>query len=137
MGQVTGEKSRPGGILGSAGRSIKTGRASGKCLHSCRAQMQGWDSRGKTTFYRDGEGGWGEGNGSPLQCSCLENPRDRGAWRAAVCGVAQSRTRLEQRSSSSSKGEWKVRDTRHSPEGGMCPACCQTRIFGSLQRDTG
>ena len=37
----------------------------------------------------------GEGNGNPLQCSCLENPRDRGAWRAAVSGVAQSRTRLK------------------------------------------
>ena len=36
----------------------------------------------------------GEGNGNPLQCSCLENLRDRGAWWAAVCGVAQSRTRL-------------------------------------------
>ena len=34
----------------------------------------------------------GEGNGNPLQCSCLENSRDRGAWRAAVYGVAQSRT---------------------------------------------
>ena len=34
----------------------------------------------------------GEGNGNPLQCSCLENPRDRGAWWAAVYGVAQSRT---------------------------------------------
>ena len=36
-----------------------------------------------------------EGNGNPLQCSCLENPGDRGAWWAAVCGVAQSRTRLK------------------------------------------
>ena len=44
----------------------------------------------------------GEGNGNPLQCSCLENPRDRGAWWAAVYGVAQSRTRLRERSSSSS-----------------------------------
>ena len=44
----------------------------------------------------------GEGNGNPLQCSCLENPRDRGAWWAAVYGVAQSRTRLKQLSSSSS-----------------------------------
>ena len=34
----------------------------------------------------------GEGNGNPLQCSCLENPRDRGAWWAAVYGVTQSRT---------------------------------------------
>ena len=45
----------------------------------------------------------GEGNGNPLQCSCLENPRDGGAWWAAVFGVAQSRTRLTQLSSSSKK----------------------------------
>ena len=45
----------------------------------------------------------GEGNGNPLQYSCLENPRDRGAWWAAVCGVAQSRTWLTRLSSSSSK----------------------------------
>ena len=45
----------------------------------------------------------GEGNGNPLQCSCLENPRDGGAWWAAVCGVAQSRTQLKQLSSSSSR----------------------------------
>ena len=44
----------------------------------------------------------GEGNGNPLQCSCLENPRDGGAWRAAISGVAQSRTRLTRLSSSSS-----------------------------------
>ena len=44
----------------------------------------------------------GEGNGNPLQCSCLENPRDRGAWWAAVYGVSQSRTRLKRLSSSSS-----------------------------------
>ena len=44
----------------------------------------------------------GEGNGNPLQCSCLENPRDGGAWWAAVYGVAQSRTRLTWLSSSSS-----------------------------------
>ena len=44
----------------------------------------------------------GEGNGNPLQCSCLENSRDGGAWWAAVSGVAQSWTRLKQLSSSSS-----------------------------------
>ena len=44
----------------------------------------------------------GEGNGNPFQCSCLENPRDGGAWWAAVHGVAQSQTRLERLSSSSS-----------------------------------
>ena len=37
----------------------------------------------------------GEGNGNPLQCSCLENPRDGGAWWAAIYGVAQSQTRLK------------------------------------------
>ena len=44
----------------------------------------------------------GEGNGNPLQCSCLENPRDGGAWWAAVHGVAQSQTQLKRLSSSSS-----------------------------------
>ena len=43
----------------------------------------------------------GEGNGNPLLCSCLENPRNGGAWWAAVYGVAQSRTRLKRLSSSS------------------------------------
>ena len=43
----------------------------------------------------------GEGNGNPLQRSCLENPRDGGAWWAAVSGVAQSRTRLKRLGSSS------------------------------------
>ena len=44
----------------------------------------------------------GEGNGNPLQCSCLENPRDGGAWWATVYGVTQSRTWLKWLSSSSS-----------------------------------
>ena len=44
----------------------------------------------------------GEGNSNPLQCYCLENPRDGGAWWAAVSRVAQSRTRLKRLSSSSS-----------------------------------
>ena len=48
----------------------------------------------------------GEGNGNPLQCSCLDNPRDRGAWWAAVYGVAQSRTRLKWLSSSSQANWW-------------------------------
>ena len=62
----------------------------------------------------------GEGNGNPPQCSCLENPRDGGAWWAAVYGVAQSWTRLKRLSSSSSSikmgniipsFQWKVRVT--------------------------
>ena len=51
----------------------------------------------------------GEGNGNPLQCSCLENPRDGGAWWAAVVGVTQSRTRLERLSSSSSSSSQQKR----------------------------
>ena len=47
----------------------------------------------------------GEGNGNPLQCSCLENPRDRGAWWAAIYGVTQSWTWLKWLSSSSSTYE--------------------------------
>ena len=52
----------------------------------------------------------GEGNGNPLQCSCLENPRDRGAWWTAVYGVAQNRTQLKRLSTSSCsrKGYHKV-----------------------------
>ena len=46
----------------------------------------------------------GGGYGNPLQCSCLENPKDGGAWRAAIYGVAQSRTRLKRLSSSSRNG---------------------------------
>ena len=47
----------------------------------------------------------GEGNGNPLQSSCLENPRDGGAWWAAIYGVTQSRTRLKWLSSSSSNSK--------------------------------
>ena len=51
----------------------------------------------------------GEGNGNPLQCPCLENPRDGGAWWEAIYGVAQSWTRLKWLSSSSSRGLKKER----------------------------
>ena len=57
----------------------------------------------------------GEGNGNLLQCSCLENPRDGGAWWAAVYGVAQSRTRLKRLSSSSSlRVPWTARRSNQS-----------------------
>ena len=54
----------------------------------------------------------GEGNGNPLQCSCLENPRDGGAWWAAVYGVAQSQTRLKRLSSSSSSRDIRIVDAK-------------------------
>ena len=50
-----------------------------------------------------------EGNGTPLQYSCLENPMDGGAWWAAVHGVAKSRTRLKSLSSSSKPHGWNVK----------------------------
>ena len=63
----------------------------------------------------------GEGNGNPLQCSCLENPRDEGAWWAAVCEVAQSRTRLKRLSSSSSSSSRSSRSSRTWKQPG-CPS---------------
>ena len=63
----------------------------------------------------------GEGNGNPLQCPCLENPRDCGAWWAAVCGVAQSRTRLKRLSSSSSSSR------KEMQENDLIGAFCYTR----------
>ena len=56
----------------------------------------------------------GEGNGNPLQCSCLENPRDGGAWWAAVYGVAQSRTRLKRQQQQQQQDIYKC---FHSPSG--------------------
>ena len=65
----------------------------------------------------------GEGNGNPLQCSCLENRRDGGAWWAAVYGVTQSQTQLKRLSSSSSRSDlaaavgsrerWGMQQIRH------------------------
>ena len=57
-------------------------------LQSMGSQRVGHDSDFTFTFHFHG----GEGNGNPLQCSCLENPRDGRAWWAAIYGVAQSRT---------------------------------------------
>ena len=65
----------------------------------------------------------GEGNGNPLQCSCLENPRDGGAWWASVSGVAQSRTRLKRLSSSSSSSDGKASacNARDTGDTGLIP----------------
>ena len=66
-----------------------------KCNRICDFKIESK----KTLYQRDQGRSPGEGNGNPLQCSCLENPRDGGAWWAAVCGVTQSWTRLKQLSS--------------------------------------
>ena len=63
----------------------------------------------------------GEDNGNPLQCSCLENPRDGGAWWAAIYGIAQSWTRLKRLSSSSSSKTWAVWSPSQGPP--AAPSC--------------
>ena len=74
----------------------------------------------------------GEGNGNPLQCSCLENPRDGGAWWAAVYGVAQSRTQLKWLSSSSSRPPCPSRTPGVHPN--SCPSSwwCHPAISSSV-----
>ena len=80
----------------------------------------------------------GEGNGNPLQCSCLESPRDRGAWWAAIYGVAQSQTRLKWLSSSSSRPEWSgrlpLKAEREEPESNTVPSKALTEIWRRNQK---
>ena len=74
-----------------------------------------------------------EGNGNPLQRSCLENPRDGGASWAAVSGVAQSRTRLKRLSSSSSIGKCKESDDTAQSEGPYVSTSFPTFFFLKLE----
>ena len=81
----------------------------------------------------------GEGNGNPLQCSCLENPRDRGAWWAAVYGVAQSWTRLKRLSSSSSSSKLRLKGTQVTGRGVGSPgglASLRPTTLGPWPADT-
>ena len=74
----------------------------------------------------------GEGNGNPLQCSCLENPRDGGAWWAAIYGAAQSQTRLKRLSSSSSSFPYSLQG-RMDPRGRMTESlCCAPETITTL-----
>ena len=81
-----------------------------------------WDFPGKNTAM-----GCHLGNGTPLQCSCLENPRDGGAWWAAIYGVTQSRTRLKWLSIASPRDLPNPRDRTHVSWaitlGHSCPEC--------------
>ena len=74
---------------------------SGKSSFSCHQTICSF-SQGLVLSLGVAQESNGEVYGNPLQCSCLKNPRDGGAWWAAVYGVTQSRTRLKQLSSSSS-----------------------------------
>ena len=57
----------------------------------------------------------GEGNGNPLQCPCLENPRDGRVWWTAICGVAQSQTQLKRLSNSSIYIRWASYKRKSTP----------------------
>ena len=70
--------------------------------------------------------------GNPLQCSCLENPRDWGAWWAAVYGVAQSRTRLKRLSSSSRET---IKKTPVNFVHFVLPSLCETRKSSATNRN--
>ena len=63
--------------------------------------------------------------GNPLQCSCLENPRDRGAWWAAVYGVAQSPTRLKRLSAVAAMCTYVVRLSAPPSPSPLCPQVCR------------
>ena len=87
----------------------------------------------------------GEGNGNPLQCSCLENPREEGAWWAAVYGVAQSRTRLKRLSSSSRYDVNCDTNSLHYPtdlvvalrDGEGCPVASEVKVSARNAGDLG
>ena len=82
--------------------SLWSGESSPIKLKGCRLIYQTVFGVLRFGAFREHQGGSvGEGNGNPLQCSCLENSRDGGAWWAAVSGVAQSQTWLKRLSSSS------------------------------------
>ena len=74
----------------------------------------------------------GEGNGNPLQCSCLENLRDRGDWKAAVHAVAQSQTRLKRLSSSSSSSSVWLNFPAFTSQLKMCMKMCIKILWQGL-----
>ena len=74
----------------------------------------------------------GEGNGNPLQGSCLENPRDGGAWWAAVSGVSQSRTRLKWLSSRAEVISTKLWRFRIGYQFQPCCCCSVTKLCPTL-----
>ena len=77
---------------------------------------------------------YGEGNGNPLQYSCLENPMDRGAWWAAVYGVTQSRTRLKPLSMHACIGEGNGNPLQYSClENPRDRGACWAAIYGVTQ----
>ena len=83
----------------------------------------------KGSYLRSSNIAIGEGNGNPLQCSCLENPMDGRAWWAAVYGVTQSRPRLKRLSSSSSKAVHLIFMSHLIQGTHSCISCSGNSIF--------
>ena len=94
-------------------------------------------SDGKTSAYNAGDLGSipgserspGEGNGNPLQYSCLENPMDGGAWLAAVHGVAKSRTRLSDFTLTIKRLSTAQMEKAINPSTSFCPAGLPLRVM--------
>ena len=78
----------------------------------------------------------GEGNGNPLQCSCLENPSDRGAWWAAISGVAQSRTRLSNFNFTHWRRQWQPTPVFLPGESQGWGNLVGCRLWGRTESDT-
>ena len=78
----------------------------------------------------------GEGNGNPLQCSCLENPREGGAWWAAVHGVAQSRTRLSDFTFTHWRRKWQPIPVFLPGESQGWRSLVGCRLWGRTESDT-
>ena len=75
--------------------AMKDAAVTSYCFHPRGGELLGPEGLMKEGIPAIQQPSVGGGNGNPLQCSCLDNPRDGGAWWAAVYGVAQSRTRLK------------------------------------------
>ena len=79
----------------------------------------------------------GEGNGNPLQYSCLDNPMDRGAWRATVLGIAKSQTRLKQLSTQHTHMGSKVGFPGGSDSKKICLQCKRPGFSPMVRRSPG
>ena len=101
-----------------------------RCEQGCRSDTINAIHLSKQTNLLTVVEAHGEGNGNPLQCSCLENPRDGGAWWAAVYGVVQSGTRLKRLSSSTSSSSKSSTSNRHSSScGWILTLTYSTKIY--------
>ena len=115
-------------VGGEGGKTLWEAHQKGQATILCVVRIEGGYTTERLHFHFS-LSCTGVGNGNPLHCSCLENPRDGGAWWAAVYGVAQSRTRLKWLSSSSSSS------SRDFPQGALVVK--NPPAYGGDIRDSG